>query len=143
MPEPLPAEVVAARLAETLALCGWEGTDVESLLGKRLLRFTARPLPPVRPVASPYGAASSLTRARERVRDRTAVITARIVRETEERRAASRLALGFDPSAGEVIDGQVSGGPCTSCDGTGSGGPASGPETNGRCWDCRGTGEGP
>jgi hypothetical protein len=29
---------------------------------------------------------------------------------------------------------------CTSCDGLGVGGPASGPETNGRCADCRGLG---
>ena len=29
---------------------------------------------------------------------------------------------------------------CSSCSGTGSGGPGAGPETNGRCWDCRGSG---
>jgi hypothetical protein len=33
-------------------------------------------------------------------------------------------------------------GRCSSCEGRGSGGPASGAETNGRCADCRATGHG-
>jgi len=90
--EPLPAQEVAARLAETLALVGWEGVDVEDVTehGVVALRFTARPLGPVQPVVSPYGAASSLTGARQRVRDRSRVIGAVLAQQTRERREITR-----------------------------------------------------